>query len=170
MLKYILTLFAAMLLTVQADGFLGYRNLSYNTKEVYKKNGDYASTQEVKKALASKDWLVVDVRTKEEWSGARIMGSVRIGRQSPETKLGKLVLDNEDNLIKENLIVVCNSAARASLEAETFKKMGFKKVKIYDLYSWIDECNPVTTKYTVKKDKKGTGLRFGMFCAEHCKR
>jgi hypothetical protein len=39
-------------------------------------------------------------------------------------------------------------------------------VKIYD----IDECNPVVTKYTVKKDSNGTGLNFGNFYAEHCKK
>ncbi|MDZ7819505.1 MAG: hypothetical protein U5K55_13280 [Aliarcobacter sp.] len=48
--------------------------------------------------------------------------------------------------------------------------MGFKTVKIYDLYSWIDECNPVTTKYSSHEDKTGTKQKFGDYYAEHCKK
>jgi len=46
--------------------------------------------------------------------------------------------------------------------------MGFDQVKVYDMYSWIDECNPIITGYSKKKDKKGTKKKFGMFKAEHC--
>ncbi len=111
----------------------------------------YATTNEVKAALKSKDWIVADVRTMEEWSAAHIKGAVRIGRQSPEKGLELYALNDDDKFVKKNLIVVCNSAARASIESQVFRQMGFEKVKIYDLYSWIDECNPVVTKYTVKK-------------------
>ncbi len=156
--------------SIFASEFVNYSSLAKGIKAEYKKAGNYASTEDVKKAISSKDWIVADVRTLEEWSGAYIKGSVRIGRQAPEKALENFVLDDKGNFIKNNIIVVCNSASRASIEAETFKKMGFKNVKIYDLYSWIDECNPVVTKYTVKKDKGGTGLKFGNFYAEHCKK
>lgn len=152
-----------------AAEFVSYDKLSSKLKDENKKAGTYATTEEVKKALKSKDWLVADVRTMEEWAGAHIKGAVRIGRQAPEKGLELHALDMDDNFVKPNLIIVCNSAARASIEAQTIRKMGFKQVKIYDLYSWIDECNPVVTKYTVKKDKGGTGLKFGNFYAEHCK-
>ncbi|NVJ52204.1 MAG: rhodanese-like domain-containing protein [Campylobacteraceae bacterium] len=152
-----------------AAEFVNYSKLSSMLKKENKENGTYATTEEVKAALKSKDWLVADVRTMEEWSAAHIKGAVRIGRQAPEKGLALHALDMDDNFIKQNLIIVCNSAARASIEAETIRKMGFKQVKVYDLYSWIDECNPVVTKYTVKKDKGGTGLKFGNFYAEHCK-
>jgi len=155
--------------SVLAAEFINYSKLSSMLKNENKANGTYATTQEVKKALKSKDWLVADVRTMEEWSAAHIKGSVRIGRQSPEKGLELHALDMDDNFIKPNLILICNSAARASIEAETIRKMGFNQVKVYDLYSWIDECNPVVTKYTVKQDKGGTGLKFGNFYAEHCK-
>ncbi|WP_320035497.1 rhodanese-like domain-containing protein [Halarcobacter sp.] len=153
-----------------ASDFVNYNDLSKKLKAEEKKAGNYATTDEVKKALTAKDWLVADVRTMEEWSGAHIKGSVRVGRQAPEKGLELFALDDDENFVKPNLIVVCNSAARASIEAQIFKQMGFKTVKIYDLYSWIDECNPVVTKYTVKKDKSGTGLKFGNFYAEHCKK
>lgn len=152
-----------------AGEFINYNQLSDKLKKQNIANGTYATTEEVKKALKSKDWLVADVRTMEEWSGAHIKGSVRIGRQAPEKGLELHALDMDDNLVKPNIIIVCNSAARASIEAQTIRQMGFDQVKIYDLYSWIDECNPVVTKYTVKKDKGGTGLNFGNFYAEHCK-
>lgn len=160
----------AMFLSANANEFVNYKQLSSKLKAENKKMGTYATTAEVKKALKAKDWLVADARTMEEWAAAHIKGSVRIGRQAPENGLALYALDDEDKFVKQNLILLCNSAARASIEAETFRKMGFKTVKIYDLYSWIDECNPVVTKYTVKKDKAGTGLKFGNFYADHCKK
>ncbi|MCK5111383.1 MAG: rhodanese-like domain-containing protein [Arcobacteraceae bacterium] len=165
-------LLATSLLTgaANAGDFIDYKKLTKGFKSEFKKSGNYATTTEVKKALKAKDWIVADVRTVNEWAGAHIKGSQRIGRQAPEKALGNFVTDDTGKFIKDNIIVVCNSAARASLEAQIFKKMGFKTVKIYDIYSWIDECNPVKTSYTVKKDKGGTGLKFGMFYAQHCKK
>ena len=153
-----------------ANEFINYDNLSKSLKDDAKKNGLYATTDEVKMALKEKDWAVVDVRTAEEWAGAFIKGSQRVGRETPEVAIENFVTDDDGKLIKDKIIVVCNSAARASIEAQTFRQMGFKTVKIYDLYSWIDECNPVVTKYTVKNDRSGTGLNFGEYYAEHCKK
>jgi rhodanese-related sulfurtransferase len=153
-----------------ANEFINYDNLSKSLKDDAKKNGLYATTDEVKMALKEKDWAVVDVRTAEEWAGAFIKGSQRVGRETSEVAIENFVTDDDGKLIKDKIIVVCNSAARASIEAQTFRQMGFKTVKIYDLYSWIDECNPVVTKYTVKNDRSGTGLNFGEYYAEHCKK
>lgn len=153
-----------------ASEFVDYSTLAKGLKAEHKKAGTFATADDVKKALKAKDWIVADVRTMEEWSAAYIKGSQRIGRQAPEKALGNFVTDDNDNFVKDKIIVICNSASRASIEAETFKKMGFKKVMIYDLYSWIDDCNPVVTKYSVKKDKGGTGIKFGEFYAAHCKK
>ena len=150
--------------------FLDYKALTTKLKAENKKAGNVATADDVKKALKSKDWIVADVRTMEEWSAAHIKGAVRVGRQSPEKGLELYALDDDGKFIKKNVIVVCNSAARASIESQVFRQMGFENVKIYDLYSWIDECNPVVTKYTVKKDKRGMNLKFGAFYAEHCKK
>jgi len=153
-----------------ASEFTGYKGLTKHLKSESKKHGNTASTADVKKAIAAKDWAVVDVRTMEEWSAAHIKGTSRIGRQAPEKALGNIVLDDDDKFIKNKLIVVCNTASRASIEAETFRKMGFAKVKIYGINTWIDECNPVTNKYSKAKDKQGTKIKFGNFYAEHCKK
>ena len=165
-------LLAVTLLTGSAIAaeFIDYKKLTKQYKKDAKASGGYATAADVKKALAAKDWIVADVRTKEEWSGAAIKGSQRIGRQAPEKALENFVTDDDGKMVKDKIIIVCNSAARASLEAQTIKQMGFKKVLIYDIYSWIDECNPVVTKYTVKKDKGGKGLKFGDYYAEHCKK
>lgn len=151
-----------------ATTFNDYKAVSTKLINEEKKNGNYASVEDVKKALNSKDWLVVDVRTKEEWFAARIKGSVRVGRQAPEKALANFVLDDDDNFVKQNLIVVCNSAKRAAIEAQAFKLMGFKNVKVFDLYTWIDSCNEVVNQYSSKKHKKGTKNKFGAFKAAHC--
>lgn len=151
-----------------ANEFIDYKSLTKQLKAEAKKNGMFASEAEVKNALKAKDWLVADVRTMEEWNAAHIPGSVRIGRQAPEKGLALHVLDDDDNFVKQNIIVVCNSAARASIEAESIKKMGFKNVKIFNIYQWIDKCNPVNTGYSKKKYKQGTKKKFGPFLAQHC--
>eukprot|EP01156_Anaeramoeba_ignava_P017767 Anaeramoba_ignava/a89975_2863.p6 GENE.a89975_2863~~a89975_2863.p6 ORF type:complete len:177 (-),score=4.12 a89975_2863:129-659(-) len=161
---------AALSTAATASDFVDYKGLTKQLKAEAKKAGNVASAADVKKALEAKDWIVADVRTMEEWQAAHIKGSQRVGRQAPEKALENFVLNDEGKFVKDKIIVVCNSASRASIEAETFKKMGFKKVMIYDLYSWIDECNPVGTGYSKKSDKHGTKNKFGMFYAEHCKR
>ncbi|MDD2292110.1 MAG: rhodanese-like domain-containing protein [Aliarcobacter sp.] len=153
-----------------ASEFINYDKLSKNLKEEAKKSGNYATTEEVKKALGEKDWAVVDVRTAEEWASGYIKGTQRIGRETPEKAIETFVTDDQGKFIKDKIIVVCNSASRASIEAEALKKMGFQTVKIYDLYSWIDQCNPVVTKYSSHEDKEGTKQKFGDFYAEHCKK
>lgn len=171
--KLLASFLAAAVLVSFADAkseFKDYDVVAKKLKAEMKKEGNYATIEEVKKALASKDWVVADVRTLEEWAGANIKGSVRIGREAPEKALENFVIDIDGNFVKDKIIVVCNSASRASIEAQAIKLMGFKEVKIFDIYSWIDKCNPVVTKYTVKKDKGGTGLKFGDYYAEHCKK
>ncbi|QOG12584.1 rhodanese-like domain-containing protein [Arcobacter sp. FWKO B] len=148
--------------------FKDYRTLTKELQAENKKNGTYATIEEVKAALASKEWIVADVRTMDEWAAAQIQGSVRIGRESPEVALENFVLDMDGNFIKPKMIVVCNSAARASIEAEAFRKMGFTEVKIFDIYQWIDKCNPVVTNYSMLNDKGGSGLKFGEYKAQHC--
>ncbi len=156
--------------TLFASEFISYSNLSKSLKDEAKKSGNYATTEEVKNALTQKDWAVIDVRTMEEWSAGFIKGTQRVGREAPEKALESIVLDDNDKFVKDKLIVVCNTASRASIEAETFRKMGFTTVKIYDMHQWIDDCNPITTKYSLASHKSGTNNKFGDYYAEHCKK
>ncbi|MAC82675.1 MAG: hypothetical protein CL624_00925 [Arcobacter sp.] len=154
--------------TLFANEFIDYKTLTTKMIAENKKAGNYATTQEVKEAIVSKDWIVADVRTKEEWSAGRIKGAVRIGRQAPEKTIANYALDDDDNFVKQNLIVICNTARRASIEAQTFRQMGFKNVKVYEFYTWIDSCNPITTNYSSKKNNNGTKNKFGQVKATHC--
>jgi len=154
--------------SMMAAEFVSYHNMADKLLQENIKNGMRATTEEVKEAIKTKKALVVDVRTAEEWAGAHIKGSVRVGRQTPELAIANFVLDNDDKLIYDNLIVVCNTAHRASLEAVIFRKMGFKQVKVYALDQWIDECNPIATKYSIQKYKEGRGKKFGLFYSEAC--
>ena len=101
------------------------------------------------------------------WSGqeAHIKGSFRVGRQTPELAIANFVLDDDDKLVKPKLIVICNTAHRAcasKVQAVIFRHMGFSEVKVYPIDQWIDECNPVATKYSgVKKYHKGKDHKFG---------
>ncbi|MDX9961042.1 MAG: rhodanese-like domain-containing protein [Aliarcobacter sp.] len=156
--------------TLLAGEFVNYSDLSKSLKAEAKQNGLYATTDEVKAALKEKDWAVVDVRTAEEWAAGYIKGSQRVGRESAEKAIENFVLDDNGKLTKDKIIVVCNSASRAAIDAQKFRQMGFTTVKIYDLHSWIDECNPVITKYSSEKDKEGTNKEFGNFYAEYCKK
>jgi rhodanese-related sulfurtransferase len=153
-----------------ASEFVNYDKLSKNLKEEAKKSGNYATTDEVKTALTQNDWAVVDVRTMEEWAAGYIKGTQRIGREAPEKALESIVTDDNGKFIKDKIIVVCNSAARASIEAEAFRKMGFSTVKIYDMHQWMDECNPLITKYSAALHKEGSNKKFGDYFAEHCKK
>ncbi|RUM45168.1 MAG: hypothetical protein DSY46_03675 [Hydrogenimonas sp.] len=151
-----------------ASEFVSYKELSTKLLQENQKHGLLATTDEVKKALHSKDTLVVDVRTEEEWAAAHIKGSVRVGRQFPEKAIANFVLDDDGKLVKDKLIVVCNTAHRASLQALIFRKMGFKQVKVYPIDEWIDTCNPVYTKYSHQKYHGGKHHRFGAFYAQKC--
>ena len=106
----------------------------------------------------------------EEWAAGSIAGSMRVGREAPEKALENIVLDDEDKFTKTKLIVVCNTASRAVINAQTFRQMGFDEVKSYGINQWIDECNPVVTKYSAAENKEGKKTKFGGYYAEHCKK
>jgi rhodanese-related sulfurtransferase len=153
---------------VNAGDFVDYKGLTHKLKEDAKKNGEIASTDEVKKALASADWAVVDVRTMDEWQAAFIPGSQRIGRESPEKGLENIVLNDDGKFVKPNIVVVCNTASRAVIEAQAFRQMGFNTVKVYGIETWMKECNPVNNWYSnVEVDKK-TKAKFGTVLPAYC--
>jgi rhodanese-related sulfurtransferase len=151
-----------------AAEFTNYKGLTKKLKKEAAQKGQIATTTEVKHAQKAKDWAIVDVRTMEEYQAAHIPGSIRIGRQNPEKAMAAVVTDDEDRFIKPNVIIVCNTASRASIEAQTFRQMGFKNVKIYGIVKWMDECNPVANMYSKKKDKKGSKKKFGLMTPAIC--
>lgn len=151
-----------------ATEFISFHKLSENLIAQNKKNGLAATTEDVKKAIKSTDTAVVDVRTDIEWASAHIKGTFRVGRQSPEKAVANFVLDDDDKFVKTKLIVICNTTHRASIQAAIFRKMGFTEVKTYAIDEWIDECNPVATKYSRQQYTEGKDHKFGEFYAEGC--
>jgi len=165
-----LVLTGMLISSTMAADFIPYKVMATKLLEQNNKEGLRATSDDVKKAIKSKDTAVVDVRTPEEWAGAHIKGTFRVGRQTPEMAIENFVLDDDDKLVKTKLIVVCNTAHRASLEAVIFRKMGFTEVKVYPIDEWIDECNPVVTKYSRQQYSGGKDHKFGEFYAEGCKK
>jgi rhodanese-related sulfurtransferase len=153
-----------------ATEFVNYHNVAEKLLAQEKKNGLNATAQDVRNAIKSKDTVVVDVRTDIEWASAHIRGSYRVGRESPEKMVEPLVLDDDGKFVKTKLIVVCNTAHRASLEAVIFRKMGFTEVKTYGIDEWIDECNPVMTHYSTLGNPKGKNHLFGDFYTKDCEK
>lgn len=82
------------------------------------------SAATVKKTLAKeKDWVVLDVRTPEEFSQGHIPGAVNINLYQPDAKdrIGKL---NKN----AKYIVYCRTQNRSGVVADFMVKNGFKTV------------------------------------------
>ncbi len=80
------------------------------------------STQTIEKILAEDDYVVVDVRTKEEFDTSHVVGSLNIPYDS---------IDENVELDKERTILVyCQSGRRSAIAAKTLKNLGYD---VYDL-------------------------------------
>ena len=82
------------------------------------KNGN----NELTAILAKNNYLVVDVRTNEEYAEGHVVGSINV----PYDEI------DSDTLIDETrtLLVYCKSGARSSKAYDKFKELGFD---VYDL-------------------------------------
>ncbi len=88
-----------------------------------KSKATHISIDEFKK-MNKNDYLLIDVRTKEEYDAGHIAGALWIPRGMIEFKL-PLKTDNPD----ENIILYCRSGGRASLAANSLKEIGYNNVK-----------------------------------------
>lgn len=77
------------------------------------------------------DFLLIDVRTKEEFLAGHIDGAVSISRGTLEYKIQETTTD-PDRLI----VVYCRTGGRGSLSALTLESIGYKNV--YDLEGGFD--------------------------------
>lgn len=75
--------------------------------------------------IKNKEYVVIDVRTKEEYEEKHVKGAMNIPYDE---------IDNNIELKKEEIILVyCKSGTRSNIAYNTLKKMGYKEV--YDLGS-----------------------------------
>lgn len=79
------------------------------------------------------DFVLIDVREKDEWDAGHIEGATHIPRGLVEFKIGDVVPE-KDRLV----IVQCKSGGRAALCGQTLQTLGYTNVKNleggYDAY------------------------------------
>ena len=118
----VLLLFPLLVFTQEIDSF--YELVSY---DIYKNK------------ISTKDALVFDVRTTEEFNLGHIKGSININFYDE-----KLFVDFFEKVNKTKPIYIyCRSGNRSKKSSEILKKIGF--VKVYDLLggykNWIKNSN-----------------------------
>lgn len=114
MKKWMLILLAAMLLTACAGERKSDREPIYQN----------ITAEEAKQIMdTEKDYLILDVRTQEEYDQAHIPGAVLI----PHTEIAEQAertLTDKDQL----LLVYCRSGRRSKLAAETLVELGYTNI------------------------------------------
>src|SRR6056300_254162 len=118
----VLLLFPLLVFTQEIDSF--YELVSY---DIYKNK------------ISTKDALVFDVRTTEEFNLGHIKGSINIDFYDE-----KLFVDFFQKINKTKPIYIyCRSGNRSKKSSEILKKIGF--INVYDLFggykSWIKNSN-----------------------------
>ena len=98
---------------------------------------------EFKKKMASEKYVLVDVRTAEEFSDRHIEGAFNIDYFSATFS---------DDISKVGfeipVLLYCRSGNRSSKAMKTMKELGFKEVYNLEggIKGWISENNPVITE------------------------
>lgn len=82
--------------------------------------------EEFIKKLESKDYILIDIRTKYEYDSERINGAILIDFYKSNFKDRLNQLDKN-----KNYLIYCRSGSRTSYALNIFKELGFKNV--YDL-------------------------------------
>lgn len=88
------------------------------------KNG-MVSYEELQAKLAKKDnFVLLDVRTKEEFAEGHIAGAVLLPYDQVEQKAASMLPDKD-----KSIIVYCRSGRRSAIAAESLRGLGYKDVK-----------------------------------------
>lgn len=83
----------------------------------------------IEQLIKEKQGTIVDVRTREEYLGGHVVGSVNI----PVQELGNRI--NELKELKEPLILCCASGGRSGMATQALSQAGFE---CYNAGSWMD--------------------------------
>lgn len=105
----------------------------------------YCSPAELREKLArGDDFLLLDVRTRQEWELAHIEGAVLVPMDSIRTSLGDL----EEHLDRE-IVVMCHHGVRSANVQGYLVTQGFSRVR--NLVGGIDrystEADPAIPRY-----------------------
>ncbi len=85
------------------------------------------SVDEVQSAFPSKNFVLIDVREKEEWDGGHLPGAIHIGKGVIERDIAKHVHDKH-----QPMILYCGGGYRSALAADNLQKMGYKNIQSMD--------------------------------------
>lgn len=86
---------------------------------------DEITPQEVREKLDSDDdFILFDVREKDEWDVARIIGAQYLGKGIIEREI-----ENEAPNVNRELVLYCGGGYRSALAADNLQKMGYADVK-----------------------------------------
>jgi rhodanese-related sulfurtransferase len=81
-------------------------------------------------ARLAEGWILLDVRTDEEWAGGRIAGSVHIPMDQLMQRLGE---------VNDRVVCVCAVGARSARVAQFLSSQGREAVNLDGgLYAWAN--------------------------------
>ena len=82
-------------------------------------------------------WMLLDVRTDEEWAQGRIDGSVHIPMDQVVARLDE---------VGEQVVCVCAVGARSERVAQYLNQQGVEAVNLEGgVYGWVDAGKPVVS-------------------------
>ena len=98
---------------------------------------------EFEKKMASEKYLLVDVRTEEEFSEGHIKGAINIDYLTENFSVEIQQLD-----LETPVLLYCRSGNRSNKAMKIMKELGFKEVYNLEggIKGWILENNPVITE------------------------
>jgi len=87
--------------------------------------------------VAAEDVQLVDVRTNEEWAGARLAGAKHIELAELSSRAGELDQDRP-------VLFYCYSGVRSQMAADAFAASGFDAYNVAGgIQAWVDAGQPV---------------------------
>lgn len=86
------------------------------------------------------NWLILDVRTPQEYADGHVPGAINIPYDKVEAQLERLGTDHN-----RELLVYCRSGHRAKIAAETLHQHGFSNISFLEgnMPLWIKNGLPV---------------------------
>jgi rhodanese-related sulfurtransferase len=105
----------------------------------------HVMAREVKKKMdGGERFVLVDVRTKDEYEAAHLPGAIHIDRGLLEWVAPRRLLDTD-----AKIYVYCRTGGRSALATKRLMEMGYTNVtNIYDsFYGWVTEGYPVYNRH-----------------------
>ncbi|MBP46468.1 MAG: molybdopterin biosynthesis protein MoeB, partial [Myxococcales bacterium] len=112
---------------------------------------DEISPQQVhEKIQAGEQVYVIDVRERDEWENGFVPGAHLLGRGFLESRISKLAMNADDELI-----LYCAGGVRSAMAAATLETMGYVNVTSMTggFGKWAQNALPVATRRSLSADQ-----------------